>query len=97
MKLLQVHFGTDTQKCRYTQELRLVKWKPGQSIQDLHDEAVYLQNMVYPGWQDEEVEADAVECFINAFPSKSMQTTLRQELADSYGGYDCCLYYRVLS
>ena len=79
MKLLQSHYGCETQRRRYRQELKTLKRKPGQSIQDLHGEVARLMGLAYPGETGPRFDADAVECFINTFMSKSMRWHMRSK------------------
>ena len=57
----------------------MLKRKPGQSIQDLHGEVSRLMGLAYPGDTWPRFDADEVECFINAFPSKSMRWRMRKK------------------
>jgi hypothetical protein len=65
--LLKVHFGCEAQSHRFRHELRSVRRQPGQSVQSLHCEVARLLALAYPNGHDSVVEADAVDCFINAF------------------------------
>ena len=79
IKLLQSHYGCETQRRRYRQELKRLKRKPGQTIQDLHGEVSRLMGLAFPGETGPRFDADAVESFINAFPSKSMRWRMRNK------------------
>ena len=80
---------------------KLQHW-PGQTLQSLYSEVSRLVSLAYPGDRSASVEADSVDCFINAFLSNRMKERMRDKgletltevklwavTLESYGDDDC--------
>ena len=78
LEALHVHFGTDNHRLSYKQQLYALRRKPGQSLQELHNELRKIMTLAYPKNYGEVLNDVGLTAFIKAaFDDANMTRRLR--------------------